>query len=341
MKIKATASFPGAESKSATIELFTPCFCDRDITEKELKDIITKLRKKDDVHPEQQFAPNGLDPLYEIKGSTIKLVKLGKEFYTLDKKKYAGIETPKKYRKDISKFEKLGTNIFTSNRNEKIDSSQVNNYTLFTKYLNEAFTRYDINSCIRKIHFLAQCYHESGGFIDTYEGKNAVTNPSGGKDFVGRGIKQITHDYNYLACYSEEQRIINEDTGKTEEKSLFDVYLNNRDEKIVNGKLKLQGVIAYLDKYDTKHGFPENFKKTLKEFTEKLSSDLKPACVSAGFFWEHQDKQKGGLYDTADNDDVKELTKKINGGDYGLSERKKYTNYLKEIMQYENCKKNK
>ncbi|WBX78317.1 hypothetical protein PG911_08665 [Tenacibaculum ovolyticum] len=329
MKIKATASFPGAESKSATIELFTPCFCDRDITEEDLKDIITKLRKKDDVHPEQQFASNGLDPLYEVKDEILKLVKKGKEFYTTDNQKYTGTETPKKYKKEVSKFDKLGTNIFTSKKSEKIDSSQANNYTLFAKYLNEAFTRYDINTCIRKIHFLAQSYHESGGFIDTYEGKNAITNPSGGKDFVGRGIKQITHDYNYLACYSEEQRIINESAGNTVGESLFDIYIENR--------VGYESVTSYLKKNSTKHGFPENFIETLKEFTKKLSTDLKPACVSAGFFWKHQK----GVYKAADNDDVKNLTIKINGGDKGLSQRKKYTNYLKEIMQYENCKDNK
>ncbi|WBX76241.1 hypothetical protein PG911_16685 [Tenacibaculum ovolyticum] len=327
MKIKATVRFPGAESKCATIELFTPCFCDRDITADELKDIVTKLRKKDDVHPEQQFAANGLDPLYQTKGDTIKLVKLGKEFYTLDKKKYTGTEIPKRYKKDISKFDKLGNNIFTSKRSEKIDSSQANDHTLFAKHLNETFTRYDINSCIRKIHFLAQCYHESGGFIDTYEGKNAVTNPSGGKDFVGRGIKQITHDYNYLACYSEEQRIINEDAGKTIKKSLFDIYIKKRN------KDKFQSVTSYLKEHTTTHGFPENFIQTLKDFLKKISTDLKPACVSAGFFWKYRE-----VYKFADNDDVSGLTNRINGGFNGLKEREKYTKDLKKIMRYENCR---
>ena len=95
--------------------------------------------------------------------------------------------------------------------------------------------------------------------------------------------------------------------------------MNNRDEKIVNGKLKAQGVIAYLDKYDTKHGFPKDFKKTLKEFTKKLSTDLKPACVSAGFFWKH----KKGVYKAADADDIFRLTKAINGTGVKDSEKRK------------------
>ncbi len=325
-----TITFEDGESRTRYLQPIVPCFCNSDITEKELKDILTKLRKKDDIHLEQQFASNGLDPLYEVKEETSKLVKKGKEFYTTDNKKYTGTETPKKYKKEVSKFDKLGTDIFTSKRSEKINSSQTNNYTLFAKHLNEAFTRYEINSCIRKIHFLAQCYHESGGFVDTYEGKNAITNPSGGKDFVGRGIKQITHDYNYLACYSEEQRIINEDAGKTTEKSLFDIYMKKRNNRTY------QSVISYLKEHDTAHGFPKSFIKTFKNFTKKLSTDLKPACVSAGFFWKHQD-----VYEFADNDDVAGLTKAINGGLYGLDKRKKYAKYLKEIMQYENCKNNK
>ena len=40
-----------------------PCFCNRKFTEKDLEDIITKLRKQDGVQNEQEFAPNGLDPI--------------------------------------------------------------------------------------------------------------------------------------------------------------------------------------------------------------------------------------------------------------------------------------
>lgn len=47
MKIKATASFPGAESKSATLEIYTPCYCNRDITVTELKKIVKELRNKE------------------------------------------------------------------------------------------------------------------------------------------------------------------------------------------------------------------------------------------------------------------------------------------------------
>ena len=175
------------------------CLCSRKLTEKDLEDIITKLRKQDGVQHEQEFAPNGLDPIF-ITGNGTKLVQKGKNvFYTLDNVKYEGTEKPKKYKPKKSNFDKIGTSIFQLNYDEKIDKNEA---TLknFAKELNSAFEKYEINTCIRKIHFLAQCYHESQQFQSSFE-QDAVTNPSGGKDYIGRGLIQITHDYNYENFY--------------------------------------------------------------------------------------------------------------------------------------------
>ncbi|WP_299610921.1 hypothetical protein [uncultured Aquimarina sp.] len=62
--------------------------------------------------------------------------------------------------------------------------------------INEAFKDNDINTCLRRLHFLAQVIHESGSFRYTEElgvGEDAY----GG--FKGRGLMQLTFRSNYQA----------------------------------------------------------------------------------------------------------------------------------------------
>jgi len=375
--IEAIASIHGTKSKIATLEV-SKCLCNRDITAKELQDIVRQLREKEKINDtgsendwkikQNVFTLNDHNlnsphianqPINEkyinedestqekrwifVKGDVLYL-KFGKEYYNLATAILDKTVTGKlaNFRVKESQFDVLGYEIFTSSRSEKIKPSEVNNYVLFAKYLNEAFNRYKINTCLRKIHFLAQCYHESSKFVDTYEGltqasyTKAKRNYKGGVDFQGRGIKQITHDYNYLACYSEQERIIYESTCNGDESdwdesnSLFEIYMKNRD--YYPKSKKYQSVTSYLKKYGTKHGFPKNFIETLNDFKHKISTNLKDACISAGFFWRYRD-----VYSFADDDDVEGLTKKINGGKNGLTQREKYTKDLKEIFDYDNC----
>lgn len=286
------------------------CFCNRNFTDAEITDIITKLRKNDDVHQEQQFHEK--DPLY-INAKGVLLVKRGKDGYYDLNGKFVQKEAPEKYKKTVSKFDSLGISIFQSKEIEKIQSKDTT-IPIFTKELNKTFTEYKINTCLRKIHFLAQCYVESGRFVDTYEGKKTVpSNYKGGVDFQGRGIKQVTHDMNYLEYYD-----------KVNSTTLYKEKYKGRNERG-------EGLTEYMKRVK-KNGFPEDFLSTLKTFAKKLSTELHYACDSAGWFWD-----KEGLNKIADEDSVTKVTKIINGGDRGLAERKKYTADLKNIFDYEKC----
>ncbi|MBE8725812.1 hypothetical protein [Flavobacterium hungaricum] len=286
------------------------CYCNRDFTEVELTNIITQLRKKDDVHQEQQYHEK--DPLY-ITEEGLLLVQKGKDGYYDLNGKFVQKEAPKKYKKTVSKFDELGISIFQSKRIEKIKNDDAT-IPKFTQEINKIFKDYNINTCLRKIHFLAQCYVESGRFVDTYEGLTAVkSNYRGGADFQGRGLKQITHDMNYLEYYD-----------KVNSTTLFrDKYKGRNKEG--------EGLTSYMKRV-TKNGFPEDFLNTLKTFAKKLSTELHYACDSAGWFWDRKDLNK-----FADEDNVTKVTKIINGGDKGLTERKKYTSDLKIIFDYEKC----
>ena len=64
----------------------------------------------------------------------------------------------------------------------------------FLEAINKTFSDYEINTCLRKIHFLSQVIHESGGFRYTSELKVADTAYKG---YKGRGLIQITGKTNY------------------------------------------------------------------------------------------------------------------------------------------------
>ncbi len=166
------------------LNIIEPCYCNRDITVTELKKIVKELREKEVVVEAQgQSHKNGNklysnangDEFFELKDRKKKkgFYKLiDKEKGTYSSKEYEGKEEIKRVVKRITKFSDLGTNIFQSKRSEKIKSSEANNYSLFAEYLNKTFNKYDIKTCIRKIHFLAQSYHESTRFVNTYEALN-------------------------------------------------------------------------------------------------------------------------------------------------------------------------
>ena len=86
----------------------------------------------------------------------------------------------------------LGYSLFSAS-NCNIPASEAT-YENFTKELNIAMKKYDINTCLRKIHFLAQCYHESAHFSTSQElGSEKYLKGKPYYPYIGRGIIQLTH----------------------------------------------------------------------------------------------------------------------------------------------------
>lgn len=77
------------------------------------------------------------------------------------------------------------------------------------KGINESFKDNEINTCLRKIHYLAQLIHESGSFRYTEEIGASETDYGG---FKGRGLIQLTYKSNYKS-YGE---FVNEDVTSTQ-----------------------------------------------------------------------------------------------------------------------------
>ncbi|UPZ14283.1 hypothetical protein [Flavobacterium humidisoli] len=72
---------------------------------------------------------------------------------------------------------------------EKSMPANQKTYTTLTKALNDTLRKFEINSCLRKIHFIAQIYWKTGYFSSTKE-KNADNQLY--YPYVERGFMQLT-----------------------------------------------------------------------------------------------------------------------------------------------------
>jgi putative chitinase len=142
---------------------------------------------------------------------------------------------------------------------------------LFLGPLLSTMMRYQINTPLRKAHFLAQIGHESGGlkYVEelsdgkAYEWRLDLGNsqPGDGPKFKGRGLIQLTGRKNYAA-------------------------------------------------------YAQRCGSDLLAEPEKLASDPGLAADCAGWFWSEKN-----LNPFADRDDIRQITRRINGGLNGLPDR--------------------
>lgn len=96
-------------------------------------------------------------------------------------------------------YDEAGENFFKWNNDKLFTGGHeqffTRTYDKFAEVLNKTFENYEINTCIRKIHFLGQCYHETGAFMKSVEGKK---NQEYWYDpYRGRGFIHLTLKGNY------------------------------------------------------------------------------------------------------------------------------------------------
>ncbi|MDR0332284.1 MAG: hypothetical protein LBI15_02360 [Dysgonamonadaceae bacterium] len=198
-----------------------------------------------------------------------------------------------------------------------------NKVRLFTNEMNVMFRKFNINTCKRKIHMVAQMYLETEQFRATYEGRTATNVPSnyrGGVDFQGRGMKQITHNYNYLAYYDY--------VNNTTYYRIYDRH--STTEECVEALLKRSEVAR-------EAGLTQDFyDKTLKPFGKNLSENLFHAFNSAGWFSTIYRRQTLTAMDAGlERSNVRSVTRAINGGENDIDKRQNYTRWIKEFFKYD------
>ena len=171
---------------------------------------------------------------------------------------------------------------------------------------------YEINTPQRVAAFLAQCAHESGGFVFLKENLNYKA-PSLRKVFP----KYFPDDATASAYANKPERIANR------------VYANrmgNGDESSGDGWRYCGRGLIQLTGKDNYTFFAASIDIPVEEASEYLQT-FEGAVQSACFFWEQNNLNKW-----ADAGDILTLTKRINGGTIGLEDRIKHYEHALHIF---------
>lgn len=180
------------------------------------------------------------------------------------------------------------------------------------KAISEILPEYQINTPKRVAAFLAQCAHESGGFIFLKENLNYKA-PSLRKVFP----KYFTDDATAAAYANKPEKIANR------------VYANrmgNGDEASGDGWRYCGRGLIQLTGKDNYTFFAASLDIPVQEAAEYLQT-FEGAVQSACFFWE-----QNNLNQWADKGDILTLTKRINGGTIGLEDRQKHYEHALHIF---------
>ncbi len=222
--------------------------------------------------------------------------------------------------KSLRESEKLEINNIWKPRYAGGSNPSDSSLTSTVKKFNEIMKKYDINSCIRKVYFIAECYHETDRFYSTQEYNSSHTQNY--DPYRGRGVIQLTHKeaYERYSDYRGDASII----------SNYTVIATNLDLT-----------------FDSAGWYWKQGKKLTKGSSWTPSSDAqKKYNLNSRSYPKINYDNAFGEYGSvnlnliADNDDINVISYLINGGDNGLTERKKYLEELKKLEVFK-CEENK
>jgi putative chitinase len=178
--------------------------------------------------------------------------------------------------------------------------------------LQQLLPQYEINTSERIAAFLAQCAHESGGFVFIKENLN----------YRWQSLRKVFPKY-----FSTDQ--LAQQYEKQPEKIANRVYANrmgNGPEESGDGwRFCGRGLIQVTGR-DNYSWFAASLQITPEEASEYMET-FEGAVQSACWFWE-----SNNLNQWADKQDILTLTKRINGGTIGLEDRKKHYSHCLHVL---------
>ena len=181
--------------------------------------------------------------------------------------------------------------------------------------LTQLLPDYEINTPQRIAAFIAQCAHESGGFTALKENLNYKA-PTLRKLFA-KYFPTDTLAEEYASKPNKQEAIANR---------IYASRMGNGDEASGDGfRYCGRGLIQLTGKSNY-----QNFADSLEMKVEDVPAYLatfEGAAQSACWFWESNNLNKW-----ADTGDIKELTRRINGGYIGLEDRIKHYEHALHVM---------
>jgi putative chitinase len=178
--------------------------------------------------------------------------------------------------------------------------------------LEQLLDDYDINTPLRVAHFIAQCAHESGNFVFIKENLNYKA--ASLRKIFG---KYFPTDELALQYANKPERIANR---------IYANRMGNGDEASGDGYRYCGRGLIQLTGKDNYTFFAGSLGIPVEEASDYLAT-FEGAAQSACWFWE-----QNNLNRFADANDVKGLTRAINGGYIGLEDRQKHTEHALHIL---------
>lgn len=181
--------------------------------------------------------------------------------------------------------------------------------------LEQLFPDYDINTPRRMAAFVAQCAHESGGFMVLKENLN----------YKAASLRKI------FPKYFPNDQIAQEYASKPNKQEAIAnrIYANrmgNGDEASGDGFRYCGRGLIQLTGKSNYQSFADSLEMKVEDVPEYLAT-FEGAAQSACWFWE-----SNNLNQWADKGDILTLTKRINGGVIGLEDRIKHYEYALHVI---------
>ena len=200
--------------------------------------------------------------------------------------------------------EQLGQ-ILGSGSDERVDT--------YLGALNDCCAKYEINTSLRMANFLAQVCHESNSFRAVSENLN----------YSAKALRGVFGKY-----FKDDE--IAEEYARQPEKIANRVYANrmgNGDEDSGDGWAYRGRGLMQLTGKNNYQSFSDAYGADAVGEPVRVAEDPELCVAVAGWYW---DSNK--LNALADEDDVKKITKKINGGYNGLGDREEKLARFKGIL---------
>ena len=187
------------------------------------------------------------------------------------------------------------------------------NIDKYLEALNAEMIRFEINTPLRAAQFIAQLAHESGSFHYSSENLN----------YSASALRAVFGKY-----FPTDE--IADKYARQPEKIANRVYadrMGNGDEASGEGwKYRGRGLIQLTGK-DNYTNCGKATGMDLVNDPDQLTDNADAAVAAAGWFW---DMRKLNNY--ADEDDIKAITRRINGGYNGLEDREAYLARAKQVL---------